>query len=444
AINHLAAASLPKDDSRDFSPRVGFAWDIGSTGRHVARGGYGLYYGQTFLNIPLFMIQQINPTIFVSVFSIASGDLVPGTGIQLSNWRFGIDPLPTIPPPPTQLPDGSTGRIMDPDYQNPLTQQWNVGYAWALNSYSVLEFEYTHILGLHESKTVNINPTRAMFLDSAGNEITSRPLTAALTAAHQPILGRIDLEQSSGRSRYDGMNISYCRRLHKGFTVNATYTLSRALAYNGNSAAFRNRGWDPFNFFAANELGPTPNDSRHRFSMGSVVNLPWGFQVAPIMQWESARPYTAGYGAAVDILGVGGGRGTSHVVVFKDRPNDLTATLTAFGDPGASGDAGAANRVAFRKCLRSGQCTHGNFDDFRRQLSFQLDARVTKNFKIKERANLQAIFQVFDLTNRANFGNNYVTDVRQSNFATPSNFITPSGVTVPHSLSAEFGLRITF
>jgi Carboxypeptidase regulatory-like domain len=444
AINHLAAASLPKDDSRDFSPRVGFAWDIGSTGRHVVRGGYGLYYGQTFLNIPLFMIQQINPTIFVSVFSIASGDLVPGTNIKLSNWRFGIDPLPTIPPPPTQLPDGSTGRIMDPDYQNPLTQQWNVGYAWALNSYSVLEFEYTHILGLHESKTVNINPTRAMFLDSAGNEITSRPLTAALTAAHQPILGRIDLEQSSGRSRYDGMNISYRRRLHKGFTVNATYTLSKASAYNGNSAAFRNRGWDPFNFFAPYEYGPTPNDSTHRFSMGSVVSLPWGFQVAPIMQWESARPYTAGYGGAVDILGVGGGRGTSHVVVFKDRPNDLTATLTAFGDPGASGDAGAANRVAFRKCLRSGQCTHANFDDLRGQPFFQLDARVTKNFKIKERANLQAIFQVFDLTNRANFGNNYVTDVRQSNFATPSNFITPSGVTVPHSLSAEFGLRITF
>ena len=440
AINHPAAASLPKDDSRDFSPRVGFAWDIGSAGKHILRGGYGLYYGQTFLNIPLFMIQQINPTIFVSVFSIASGDLVPGTNIPLSNWRFGIDPLPTIPPPPTQLPNNSTGRIMDPDYQNPLTQQWNLGYAWQLNSYSVLEFEYTHILGLHESKTVNINPTRAIFLDSAGAEITSRPLTAALTAAHQPILGRIDLEQSSGRSRYDGMNISYRRRLHRNVTVNATYTLSRALAYNGNSAAFRNRAWDPFNTFASYELGPTPNDSRHRFSMGGVVNLPGGFQVAPIVQWESARPYTSGYGGAVDILGVGGGRGTSHVVVFKDKPNDLTATLTAFGDPGASN----ANRMKFRNCLRSGQCTFVPFDNVRGQPFFQLDARVTKNFKIRERATLQAIFQVFDLTNRANFGNNFVTDVRLARFGKPSNFITPSGVTVPHSLSAEVGVRFTF
>jgi hypothetical protein len=127
-------------------------------------------------------------------------------------------------------------------------------------------------------------------------------------------------------------------------------------------------------------------------------------------------------------------------VVFKDKPDDLTATLTAFGDPGASN----ANRQKYRNCLRSGQCTHAAFDNLRGQPFFQLDARVTKNFRIRERANLQAIFQVFDLTNRANFGNNFVTDVRLANFGKPSNFITPSGITIPHSLSAEFGLRFTF
>jgi hypothetical protein len=464
AINHLAARSLPKDDSNNFSPRVGFAWDMRGNGRHLLRGGYGLYYGQVFLNVPLFMIQQINPTIFAGVFSLGTNDIVPGTGIVLKDWRFGIDPFPTIPPPQTQLTANNTGRIMDPDYQDPFTQQWNVGYAWQLNSYSVLEFDYTHILGLHESKTLNINPTRRIFCanggtscgvgpqDPNGQEIASRPLTAAFTAAGQPALGRIDLEASVGRSRYDGMNISYRRRLHDGVTVNATYTLSRALAYNGNSAAFRNRAWDPFSYFAPYEYGPTPNDSRHRISMGSVFNLPGGFQVAPIVQWETGRPYTAGYGTAVDTLGVGAGRGTSHVVVFKSSPTDLKATLTAFGDPSLTfavpqtvgPPAQVSNAVKYRNCLRSGLCTHAAFDTLRGQPFFQLDARVTKNFKIGERSNLQAIFQVFDLNNRANFGNNFVTDVRQTTFATPSNFITPSGVTVPHSLSAELGLRFSF
>src|SRR5213078_249388 len=105
-----------------------------------------------------------------------------------------------------------------------------LGYAWQFNSYSVLEVDYTHVLALHESKTININPTRRLFLDGSGNEITSRPLDAAFAAKGLPVLGRIDLEASVGRSRYDGMNVSYRRRLHDNFTVNATYTLSKAQA----------------------------------------------------------------------------------------------------------------------------------------------------------------------------------------------------------------------
>src|SRR6185312_6126924 len=429
AINHPAARALPHDDGRDFSPRVGFAWDISGRGKHVLRGGYGLYYGQTFLNIPLFMIQQINPTIFAGVFAITGTDIVPGTGIKLSDWRFGVDPFPTIPPPQTQLAAGNVGRIMDPDYRNPYTQQWNLGYSFQLNSYSVLEAEYTHVLGLHESKTININPQLRLI-----NESTARVLDAAFTAKGTPVLGRIDLEASVGRSRYDGMNINYRRRLKNNFTVNASYTFSKAVAYNGNAAAFRNRAFNPFTLFAASELGPTPTDTRHRLTMSSVINLPYGFQIAPILQAETARPYTAGYGT-LDVIGAGSGAGTSHAIVFNDRKDDLLATFTSFG----------VNTVLYRNCLRTAQCSIVPFDNLRGQPFIQLDTRVTKNFRIKERSTLSVIFQVFDLTNRANFGNNFGTNLRTPvNFQKPINFITPSGVIVPHSLSAEFGLRFSF
>jgi len=435
AINHLAARALPHDDGRDFSPRVGFAWDMTGRGKHILRGGYGLYYGQTFLNIPLFMIQQINPTIFAGVFAITStgpddagANFVPGTNIRLSAWRFGVDPLPVIPPAQTQLAAGNTGRIMDPDYRNPYTQQWNLGYSFQLNSYSVLEVEYTHVLGLHESKTVNINP-QLRFI----NESTARPLSAAFTAAGLPVLGRIDLETSTGRSRYDGMNINYRRRLKNNFTVNASYTLSRALAFNGNAAAFRNRAFNPFDLFAPSEFGPTPTDTRHRFTASSVINLPGGFQVAPILQMETARPFTSGYGS-LDVIGAGSGAGTSHVIVFNDRRNDLLGTFNAFG----------TTTVSYRNCLRSGQCSIVPFDNLRGQPFVQLDTRVTKNFRIKESSMLSLIFQIFDLTNRANFGNNFGTNVRTATFNKPSNFITPSGVIVPHSLSAELGLKFSF
>ena len=438
AINHPAAASLPQDSNKDFSPRVGFAWDIGGTGKHVLRGGYGLYYGQTFLNIPLFMIQQANPTIFAGVFALATGDVVPGTGGKILgvDWRFGIDPLPTIPPPQTQLAAGNTGRIMDPNYHNPYTQQWNMGYAWQFNSYSALEFDYVHVLGLNESKTLNINPQRRLLNEAFGS---SRPLDAAFDAKGLPRLGRIDLEASVGRSRYDGFNVSYRRRLHNHFTVNSTYTLSRGLAYDGNSAAFRNRAVNHFDYFNPYSLGPVPNDTRHRLTFSSVLDLPHGFQISPIMQLESARAYSPSYGAAVDVLGEGSGR-ANRVVVFTSSPNDVKATLNSFGDPGASN----TNRIKYRDCLRSGQCTIFPFDNLRGQPYFQLDLRVNKNFRIHERATVGVFFQMFDLTNRANFGNNFASDVRQASFGKPNAFITPGGVIIPHAFSGEFGVRFSF
>lgn len=430
AINHPVAARLPHDDNRDFSPRVGFAWDIFGTGKHVVRGGYGLYYGQTFLNIPLFMIQQINPTLFATVLSLSSSgigdpnaDVVPGTGgILLSNYRFGIDPLPTIPPPATKFVGGEVGRIMDPDYRNPYSQQWNIGYAFQLNASSVIEVEYVHTLALHESKTININPK----LVALGGK---RPLDAAFAAAGLPKLNRIDNEESIGRSRYDGLNISYRRRMSRRFSLNTNYVFSKAVAYNGNAAAFRNRPTDVFDIFAKHDFGPTPNDERHRFVFSGVFDLPGGIQVAPILQAASARPYNIIQGK--DVLGRGTGRGNVHVIVRTDSPNDLLATK----DMSAS---------ALRACLAAGQCVQVPFDFLRGKPFFQLDTRVSKNIRIRERSTLTLLFEAFNLTNRANFGNSYEVNVQSPNFRKPTAFITPNGVIVPQAFAGQIGVKFTF
>src|SRR5438094_9554878 len=155
-ISNSSVSKRPHDDNKDFSPRVGFAYYMTSAGKHVLRGGFGLYYGNVFQNIPLFMEQMSNPTVFATVLSLTNPtDTVPGTGLTLGQWRYGVSPLPTIPPPSTQLPPGSIGRLMDPNYRNPETLEFNGGYSWSLNPKTVVEAEYTHVLGLHENKTIN-------------------------------------------------------------------------------------------------------------------------------------------------------------------------------------------------------------------------------------------------------------------------------------------------
>ena len=156
-LQSLRQSSIPHDDNQDFSPRVGFAYDITGRGKQVVRGGFGMYYGNIFQNIPLFMEQMANPTIFQTALSLTSPtDIVPGTGCPLGQWRYGVSPshhsaaLRRVGP-------GSVGRLMDPHYRNPITEEFNVGYTWAIDNNSAVETEYTHVLGIHENKTMNID-----------------------------------------------------------------------------------------------------------------------------------------------------------------------------------------------------------------------------------------------------------------------------------------------
>jgi len=119
------------------------------------------------------MEQQSNATIFQTGFAISGTDTVPGTGIPLDQWHFGVDPMPTIPPPTGTLNPGATGRIMDPNYRNPVTEEWNGGYTWSITSKTVIEAEYVHVLSLHENKTINLDPR--IPIDPAN--ITTRSVT---------------------------------------------------------------------------------------------------------------------------------------------------------------------------------------------------------------------------------------------------------------------------
>ncbi len=366
AIGDPHTASLPHDDNKDFSPRVGLAYDLTGKGKHILRAGYGFYFGQTFENIPLFMLQQA--------------------------------------------------------YRNPYSEQWNAGYTWAVNSITAVEVDYIHELAIHESKTININPINV----ATG----TRPLSAAFSAAGLPVLGRIDNEESIGRSRYDGLNVSLRRRLSHRFSVNTSYVLSKGVAYKGNAAAFRNRPSNPLDPFNPVDFGPVPTDERHRFVFSGVFEMPWGFQVAPIFQAASARPYDGIEGQ--DVLGIGSGRGNYNIVVLNSDPSNLKSTL------------GFSN-AALRNCLFVTNTCHAiGFDKLRGDPFINMDLRVAKNLKFGERMNLQLLAQFFDLFNRANFGNNFSGNIHSSLFQDHTGFITPSGVVVPKSFRAEFGAEFRF
>jgi hypothetical protein len=244
-----------------------------------------------------------------------------------------------------------------------------------------------------------------------------------------PQLGRIEVQSAVSRSRYDGLNLSYRRRLSKHFSLNSSYVLSRALAYNGSAAAFYNPPFDSFNYLAPTDLGPTPSDSTHRGVISGIFDLPWGILLSTTMQAESARPYNPTQG--IDVNGQGQPPDSQHAILLKSSPSDYAAT--------ANMSAGE-----LRACLAAGNCLIAGFDSLRGAPYFQWDIRAGKRIRFGERAGLEVFFQGFDITDRANFGGNYNNNIRSSTFQTPNGFMTPSGVTVPHSFSGEFGAQFRF
>jgi len=433
-ISNPYVSKIPGNDNKNISPRIGFAYDVTGAGKHVIRGGSGLYFGNSFQNIPLFMEQQANPTIFQQVFTLsAPGDAVPGTGQSLGQWQFGVSPLPTIAAPSSQLLPGSVGRLMDPNYRNPVTQEFNLGYSWALNRNSVLEVEYVHVLGLHENKTINIDQKIPDPTQPIGSQCCFRPLDPAFAASTQPELASVRDEQSIGRSQYNGYNFSYRQRLTHHFSLNANYTLAWAYSFDAGGTSFRDYPRLATNPFASYEWGPSTNDERHHVTLSGIWELPLGLQLSPILQFGSARPYELTNSG--NTLNTGGGTQLAVVVPTADRTNYL-----AF-----SGDNTAAQNCFYGINGVAQACTIAKYDPLRGDPYFELDMRLAKNFKFRERYNLQIVAQAFNLTNRANYGNDFGNSIADpSTFGHPVGFINPTSTVNARSVWGEFGFRFTF
>ena len=404
------ARKVVEDDVNNFSPRIGFAWDFRGDSRSVLRGGYGVYFDQSFLNVPLFAVQQANPEIYATFFN--DGD------------NLSIDsPPPTIPRPLVNPLANTRGRMLDPDFESPYTQQWNIGYAQELGSNMALELDYVHILGLHEFTGLDINPRPGPLLNLQRGNATppnSARILAPQFAAHSAELiaafgvanpfARITVAQSDGRSRYDAFTASFKKRYADKYQLNMHYTLSKSQAWFGATQDFGLQPqnlfdkWDPINF------GPTGEDERHRFVLSGIFDLPWDFQLAPIFQIASARPYS----------------------IFPDCVCDINRD-------GVTNDRDSVNPTVDDQHKLPINSERG--DSFS-----QLNVRVSKFFKFGETKKLGLFFEAFNVFNTGNFGNQFQNVTGSADFGKPLNFFGATGFSEPIGIpfQAQLGVRFSF
>ena len=238
--------------------------------------------------------------------------------------------------------------------------------------------------------------------------------------------------------------------MHHHFSTILNYTYSKALAFEGNPAAFRNASTNQFlGEFRQPDYGTAPNNETHHLTAAGTVALPWHFDISPILSVGSARALSIVESSA-DLWGVGSGRSNPHAAIFagaKESPQAYVAYLNASKAAVAADPTGKTTlSTYYRNCLAASTCREVAYDSYHGLTFLQLDARVSNTITIHDRYAVTLFYQAFNMTNRANYGPNY--DVNVSNAATsflkPLGFINPSSTVVPRSFTGEFGARFSF
>ncbi len=455
----ITGADLAKTTTsyREFQPRIGFAWDVNGTGRTVIRGGYGIFFDQIFQNLTLFAKQQSNPTIYQTVLDLVNNSV--GVG-QLATFRFGVDPLPqpaTVNN--TQLEVGGFGRINDPTLKDPYVQKWSLGVETKLGRNYVLSSDYVHTLGTHENRVANINPRIRNICDAGFPGSTpASPLCvrgadtrffdkafvdAGLGAGR---LEQINMFTATNRSLYDSW-VTTLRRRTRHALFSASYVLSSSRSWGGQpTASYSGNGIAIAleNQFKAGEFGPTRIDERHRIVAGGVFDFPHGFQLAPIIQFATARPYQVNTGSDID----GDGRSTvDRVCVGFDPRALLQARLTTPPSVPPGATALGCTQLSVNS-QRTGFVVNGGKIEERSGRFFNVDLRAAKTFNIGERVKVKGYINFFNLFNRENlsFGGRLgLSSLSSSLFLQPVALYGPGfGPPVGLPFTVQIGGRVEF
>lgn len=285
-------------DKNNLAPRLGVSWDPWSSGRTSIRGGYGIYYDQIFLNIPL---NAENAKKFVQ------------TLIQNPGYPEPLGPNPNRTTGPV-TPTPSTTQFAD-DTTTPFSEQVSVGVQREITGQLAITADgvWARGYGLMRARDINY--------PDLNDPLRRRP---------NPNFQVIRVIETKGHSWYKALQVGITKRHSNHHSYTIAYTLSES-----------ERDTEDFGFYPVDqrdydaERGPASNDNRHRFSASLNVDLPFGLRLASVMTARSATPYNI-------TTGLDSNRDTN----FNDRPGGITRN-SARGDDSWQVDARLSKEFRF-------------------------------------------------------------------------------------------------
>ncbi len=375
------------DDTDNWAPRVGFAWDVAGDGKQVLRGGIGMFYDTT-------------PTLLDANAMLTNGVRVVRVELNCA-YTEGCPSWPDRIPTLGDLPQATPSIFAyDPNFENPETLRMSIGYEREVMTDFALGVDliYSETEKLERKQDQNIAPV------DGETTIDGRTYyTKWYYGVNYPDLGKVMVFKSDAKANYRAVVIKFNKRFSHNWSLNGSYTWSRSRDQDSNerSVSSSSSGWPEDQYNLGAEWGPSDYDVKHKFVLSGMVLLPYDFTISSIVYIRSGFPYTATDGR--DLNGDG---------YYRDR-----ATIE----------------------VSPGVFKHYGRNTERQPWFHNVDLRVSKIFRFGGQYQVEVMLDVFNLFNNENW---YTTNTqlvdRYGNIRDDFGELTRSGDPRSFQLGARF------
>jgi hypothetical protein len=374
----------------NFSPRIGFAWNVGGKDKTVVRSAYGVFFRPAPFNLerfsaPASAFRSLN-TVVIDPLSAADpyGNVAGG------------DPFPWTPPTVAQLkdyvfPNPVVTVAFDPHNSSSYVQQWNLTVQRQVFQNTGVTLAY---LGNRMVNGEGVEP---------GNVPVYGPgATEANLQQRRPYqgIGYLEVISSFQHSNYNALQLTVTAKNQNGMTVLGNYVYSKCMDNSSDTAGddvviYKT---DPNLDYARCDFNATqvgnlslvydlPRVSQLRGAANKVVN---DWELSSILSVDTGFPFTVSSGVDDSLTGPAD-NDSADIIASSNRPRGVNQIHEYFNTaayvPNAVGTFGDSGRNSL---------TAPN--------DVEWDFGLLKNLVVaKEGLNAQFRFEAFNLPNHPNF-----------------------------------------
>jgi hypothetical protein len=439
-------SSVYNRDNKNFSPRLGVAWDVTGKGTTIVRAGGSIIY--SLLSMNAFLSQQntqntvtlglgtvpTGATIFDAACPtgcagigniVTTGVTIPGSSITWKDQSTAIYPSNVTGLVQCGNPDPCDTFAMNRNFRTPYVENWTLGIQHAFSGKLSIEATY---VGNHGVKLIGVADINQ---PDIANGSFSQPF-----ASQYPYLNYINYLSNFYSSTYHGLQTTLTARNYHGLDFVLGYTYAHAIDdLSSNWVAYLPQ--DSHN--PGRDRGSSDFDITHRFTLSVTYSLPEkktrsqlleGWQLNTIITMQSGQPWGVNdqtfnfsganensdrwnfYGKTSDFKS----QGPNALPYFAGNSNAACAAKATALD-GSNVAQPFTNALLTAGCYANGSSilipngigTFGTMgrNIFRDTGFHNVDLSVSKSFKFGEKIKAQFRVETFNFLNHPNFANPY-------------------------------------